>query len=133
MSVEERTLVRALASQSGRALRVYPGHGLYLLTGLLTRLIGTERTERDAEDGHRAIPQVSETRRDVGDARRLAQNPATAGGAVTAEVTAPTPHNRSLGLPAASARPCADGDRGLHEQQAKSEPCGAEFSGRRCY
>jgi hypothetical protein len=33
-----------------------------LLTGLLTRLIGTEKTERDAEDGHRALPQVSETR-----------------------------------------------------------------------
>jgi hypothetical protein len=61
MSVEERTLVRALASQSGRAPGVYPGHRLYLLTGLLTRLIGTEKTERDAEDGHRAIPQVSET------------------------------------------------------------------------
>ena len=43
MSVEERTLVRALASQSGRAPGVYPGHRLYLLTGLLTRLIGTER------------------------------------------------------------------------------------------
>ena len=28
------------------------GHRLYLLTGLLTRLIGTEKTERDAEDGH---------------------------------------------------------------------------------
>ena len=69
MSVEERTLVRALASQSGRAPGVYPGHRLYLLTGLLTRLIGTEKTERDAEDGHRAIPQVSETRRDVGDAQ----------------------------------------------------------------
>ena len=80
MSVEERTLARALASQSGRAPGVYPGHRLYLLTGLLTRLIGTEKTERDAEDGHRAIPQVSETRRDVGDAqdaRRLAHNPAT--------------------------------------------------------
>jgi hypothetical protein len=74
--------VRALASQSGRAPGVYPGHRLYLLTGLLTRLIGTEKTERDAEDGHRAIPQVSETRRDVGDAqdaRRLAHNPATTG------------------------------------------------------
>ena len=32
-----------------------------MLTGLLTRLIGTEKTERDAEDGHLAIPQVSET------------------------------------------------------------------------
>ena len=53
--------MRALASQSGRAPGVYPGHRLYLLTGLLTRLIGTEKTERDAEDGHRAIPQVSET------------------------------------------------------------------------
>ena len=52
MSVEERTLVRALASQSGRTAVVYPGHRLYLLTGLLTRLIGTEKTERDAEDGH---------------------------------------------------------------------------------
>ena len=52
MSVEERTLVRALASQSGWAPGVYPGHRLYLLTGLLTRLIGTEKTERDAEDGH---------------------------------------------------------------------------------
>ena len=105
MSVEERTLVRALASQSGRAPGVYPGHRLYLLTGLLTRLIGTEKTERDAEGGHQAIPQVSETRRDVGDAqdaRRLAHNPATAGGAMTAEVTATTPHNGSLGLPAAS-------------------------------
>ena len=82
MSVEERTLVRALASQSGRAPGVYPGHRLYLLTGLLTRLIGTEKTERDAEDGHRAIPQVSETRRDVGDAqdaRRLPHNPEVAG------------------------------------------------------
>ena len=77
--------MRALASQSGRAPGVYPGHRLYLLTGLLTRLIGTEKTERDAEDGHRAIPQVSETRRDVGDAqdaRRLAHNPATADGAM---------------------------------------------------
>lgn len=50
--------MRALASQSGRAPGVYPSHRLYLLTGLLTRLIGTEKTERDAEDGHRAIPQV---------------------------------------------------------------------------
>jgi len=74
--------VRALASQSGRAPGVYPSHRLYLLTGLLTRLIGTEKTERDAEDGHRAIPQVSETRRDVEDAqdaRRLAHNPTLRG------------------------------------------------------
>ena len=74
--------MRALASQSGRAPGVYPGHRLYLLTGLLTRLIGTEKTERDAEDGHRAIPQVSETRRDVGDAEdacRTAHNPEFAG------------------------------------------------------
>jgi hypothetical protein len=49
MSVEERNLVRALASQSGRAPGVYPSHRLYLLTGLLTRLIGTEKTERDKE------------------------------------------------------------------------------------
>ena len=96
MSVEERDLVRALASQSGRAPGVYPSHRLYLLTGLLTRLIGTEKTERDAEDGHRAIPQVSETRRDVGDAqdaRRLAHNPAT-----TSTRTTRT-HARALHVP----------------------------------
>jgi hypothetical protein len=46
MRVEQRTLVRALASQSGRAPGVYASHRRYLLTGLLTRLIGTDKTER---------------------------------------------------------------------------------------
>ena len=45
-------LRKPYAQISGRAPGVYPGHRLYLLTGLLTRLIGTEKTKRDAEDGH---------------------------------------------------------------------------------
>lgn len=63
MSVEERTLVRPLASQSGRAPGVYPSHRLYLLTGLLTRLIGTEKTdiERSRRSARRA--ETSETPR----------------------------------------------------------------------
>jgi hypothetical protein len=58
------------------------GQPLYLLTELLTRLIGTGETERDADDGRRDDKQVGETRRDAGDvqdARRMAHNPEVAG------------------------------------------------------
>jgi hypothetical protein len=47
---------------------IYAGQRLYLLTRLLTRLVGTGETERDADDGHQDDKQVSETRRDVRDA-----------------------------------------------------------------
>jgi hypothetical protein len=58
------------------------GEHWYLLTRLLTRLVGTGETERDADDACQAAPQVSETRRDAGDAqdvRRMAHNPEVAG------------------------------------------------------
>ena len=42
--------------------------GCYLLTEMLTRLAGTGETERDADDGHQDNGEVSEMRRDVGDA-----------------------------------------------------------------
>jgi hypothetical protein len=84
-----------------RALRVPPGwpaatldrtrptrqeraaHRLYLLTELLTRLVGTPETERDADDSRRVDALVSETHWDTGDAqdvRRMAHNPATTDG-----------------------------------------------------
>ncbi len=55
---------------------------LYLLTELLTRLAGTGETARDADDDRQTQAQVSETRRDAGDAqdaRRMAHNPEVAG------------------------------------------------------
>jgi len=58
------------------------GEHRYLLTELLTILVGTGETERDADDACQAASQVSETRRDAGDAqdaRRMAHNPEVAG------------------------------------------------------
>jgi hypothetical protein len=58
------------------------GQRLYLLTDLLTRLVGTGETPRDAENGRRARNQVSEMSRDAGDAqdaRRMAHNPEVEG------------------------------------------------------
>jgi len=43
-------------------LCVYAGQHLYLLTGLLTRLVGTWETERDAHDAGQADAEVGETR-----------------------------------------------------------------------
>jgi hypothetical protein len=55
------------------------GQRRYLLTEMLTRLVRTGETSRDADDGHQVDEQVSETHRDAGDAqdaRRTAHNPA---------------------------------------------------------
>jgi hypothetical protein len=38
---------------------------MYVLTELLTRLVGTGETERDADNARRAYAKVSETRRDA--------------------------------------------------------------------
>jgi hypothetical protein len=69
--------------RSGTRLRREPaGQRPYLLTELLTKLIGTGETARHADDAQRADQQVSETRRDGRDAedgRRTAHNPATNG------------------------------------------------------
>ncbi len=75
-------MLRILRFGSARHQRTHTGHRPYLLTDLLTRLVGTGETGRDAGDGRQAHPQVSETRRDagdVGDARRMAHNPEVAG------------------------------------------------------
>jgi hypothetical protein len=61
---------------------VYAGQRLHLLTELLTRLVGTGETARDADDDRGVRRQVSETRRDAGeteDARRMAHNPEVVG------------------------------------------------------
>jgi len=102
MSVEQRTLVRGLASQSGRAPGVYPSHGLYLLTGLLT-------SHRDGEDeaGRRGWSSSDPAGQwDVGDAqdaRRLAHNPETPDhacqGWVVLEALLPHGHGLSARLP----------------------------------
>jgi hypothetical protein len=58
------------------------GQEAHRLTDLLTRLAGTGETARDADDGHRAHQQVSETRRDVGDRGdvcRVAHDPEVGG------------------------------------------------------
>jgi hypothetical protein len=49
--------------------RELAGQRPYLLTELLTRLAGTGETARDADDDYQSQRQVSETRRDAGDAQ----------------------------------------------------------------
>jgi hypothetical protein len=56
--------VRALASQSGRAPGVYPGHRMYLLTGLLTDSSGRRRrsgTPKMVIERSRRSPRRAET------------------------------------------------------------------------
>ena len=72
----------ARAARRHAESRVYAGQLPYLLTELLTRLVGTGETAWDADDARRADHQVSETHRDAGDgedACRRAHNPATTG------------------------------------------------------
>jgi hypothetical protein len=74
----------------------HAGHRPFLLTDLLTRLVGTGETAQDADDDRRAHRQVSEMRRDAGDgedARRMAHNPEVAG-----SNPAPLPRPEALSL-----------------------------------
>ncbi len=78
----ESRMLRILRFGSACHRSTHAGHHPFLLTDLLTRLVGTGETGRDAGDGRQAHRQVSETGRDagdVGDARRGAHNPEVAG------------------------------------------------------
>ena len=75
-------MLRILRFGSACHRSTHAGHRPFLLTDLLTRLLGTGETARDTGDAQRILCLVSETRRnggDGGDARRMAHNPATAG------------------------------------------------------